>query len=111
MSVTFNFSRGFVKDVRQLRKRYRLVEDDIDDLMVEMEREGYRGDLMPDVGHEIYKIRVANQSARRGKRGGFRVLYIPLDADTLLFVHIYSKSDKVGTSLSEVRRILRDLTK
>ena len=109
MSITFNFSRGFVKDFKRLQKRYRLIEQDVDALMAEMEHESYRGDYMPNFGKELYKVRLTNRSARRGKRGGFRIIYARQADETCLFLHIYSKSDKNDTSASEIRRMLRDL--
>ena len=47
MPITFNFSRGFVKDFKRLRKRFRFIEQDIDNLMAEMEHESFRGDYAP----------------------------------------------------------------
>ena len=76
MSIKVQFSRGFVKDIKRLRKRYRLIEQDIESLMAEMAHESYRSDYMPKFGREVYKVRLTNRSARRGKRGGFRVIYL-----------------------------------
>jgi len=109
MQIRFNFSRDFLKDVRRLRKRYRFIEEDIDSLKEEMRHKGYRGVLLSGYEAPIYKVRLANRSARRGKSGGFRAMYIFLDNDTILFVHIYSKSDKAGVTAGEVGRILSDL--
>ena len=108
MSINFTFTRGFVKDVRQLRKRYRLIEDDIGDLLTEMVNENHRGDLVPSFGSEVYKVRIANRSARRGKRGGFRIIY-RYHNDNATFLHIYSKSDKSTVSAGEIKRMLTNL--
>ncbi len=109
MSIKFKFSRGFVKDVKRLRKRYRLIEQDVDSLIAEMEHESYRGDYMPKFGREVYKVRLTNRSARRGKRGGFRVIYVQLADESFLFLHIYSKSDQNDANPSEIWRRLREL--
>ena len=109
MPISFNFSRGFLKDVRKLRKRYRYIEDDIDSLKEEMRHQGYRGALLSGYEAPIYKIRLANRSARRGKSGGFRAIYYFIDDDTILFVHIYSKSDKNDASPREIQSFLRNL--
>ncbi len=109
MPVTVETTADFDQDVKQLKKRYRRILDDLRDLVAEVMDSGYRGDRLSGTGSEVYKLRARNSSARRGKSGGFRVLYIPQDADTLLFIHIYSKSDKAGISSGEVRRILRNL--
>ena len=109
MPIQFTFSRDFLKDVKQLRKRFRRIEDDIDSLLEEMEDTGYRGDRVPHVGEELFKVRLSNISARRGKSGGFRAIYLHEDEDALTFLHIYSKSDKNDVSASEIRRMLRNL--
>lgn len=109
MPISFNFSRGFLRDVQKLRKRYRFIEDDIDSLKEEMRHQGYRGALLSGYETPVYKVRLANRSARRGKSGGFRAIYCLIDEDTILFVHMYSKSDKNDASPNEIQSFLRDL--
>ncbi len=109
MSVRIVLFRDFLKDVKQLRKRYRQVEDDVEELVAEMERGNFRGDLLPGYSRDVYKVRLANRFARRGRRGGFRVIYSLLDANTVVYLHIYSKSDKDDVSRSDIDRMLRDL--
>lgn len=108
MPITFNYSRGFLKDVRKLRKRFRLIEDDIELLKEEMRNSQYRGVLVPYWGPNVYKVRLANRSARRGKSGGFRVIYLHKSEDSFRFLHIYSKFDKDDVSEVDIRRMLRD---
>ena len=91
-----------------MRKRYRRVEDDVEELVAEMERGAFRGDPLPGFGRDVYKVRLANRSARRGRRGGFRVIYSLLNVNTVVFLHIYSKSDKDDVSANEISRLLRD---
>ncbi len=109
MPIEFAFSRGFLKNVKQLRKRYRLIADDIEELLAEMESRDYRGDFMLDVSDGVFKVRLTNRSAQRGKSGGFRALYLRKEDDHFVFIHIYSKTDKNDVTASEIRSILRDL--
>ncbi len=109
MSVEFSYTNGFFKDVNRLRKRFRRIEDGIEALKAEMRRRESRGDLMPGYGVPLYKVRMANRSARRGKRGGFRVIYLEQSSASILFLHIYSKSDKDDVSEGEVHRMLGNL--
>lgn len=108
MPIEFTYSRRFVNDILRLRKRFRRVDEDVETLKVEM-RQGTLGDLMPGYGARLYKIRAANRSARRGKRGGFRVIYRHQHGDLIQFLHIYSKSDKDNVSAGFISRIVRDL--
>lgn len=109
MSVQFTYSKFFLKDVTSLRKRYRRILEDIDALEEEMRHHDYRGVLLSGLGAPVYKIRLANRSARRGKSGGFRVIYQLFDEDTIMFVHIYSKSDKDQASPGEIWRMIRNI--
>lgn len=109
MQIRFNFARGFLKDVRRLRKRYRFIEDDINALKEEMRHQGYRGALLSGYEAPVYKVRLANRSARRGKSGGFRAVYCFIDEGTILFVHIYSKTDQNDASAREVNERIRDI--
>ncbi len=109
MSIQFAYSKFFLKDLTRLRRRYRLIEDDLEALKADMRRDDYRGDLMPGYAVPLYKVRMANRSARRGKSGGFRIIYSLVNVNTVAFLHIYSKSDKSDVSASEISRMLSDL--
>ncbi len=107
MPVQFTYAKGFVKDFLRLRKRFHRIEADIEALKAELRR-AHRGELMTGYGLPLYKVRMANRSARRGKRGGFRVIYRFQNSETILFMHIYSKTEKENVSPSEINRMLRE---
>ena len=104
MPVRFRYLEDFAKDFARLRKRYRRIEDDLAALESELQHKNVRGDYVRGFGLPIYKIRMANRSARRGKRGGFRVIYYLQTSESILFIHIYSKSDQDDVSASELWR-------
>ena len=66
------------------------------------------GDRMREFGLELYKARLPNRSARRGKRGGFRLLYVLHGEEMATFLHIYSKSDNNDASRRKMGGFLRD---
>jgi len=74
------------------------MEHDIRACRRELESGEILGDRMREFGIEMYKARLPNRSARRGKRGGFRLLYVLHGEDAATFLHIYSKSDKNDAS-------------
>ena len=49
--------------------------------------------LGTDLGNCRYKIRLKNRSNNKGKSAGYRVVTYTKIEDTILLVHIYSKSD------------------
>ncbi len=109
MAVEFTYSEDFAKDFARLRKRYRRIEDDLAALEADMQHRNLRGVHLPGFDLPIYKVRMANRSARRGKRGGFRIIYYLQSSDKILFVLIYSKSDQDDVSDSDVWRRLRNI--
>ena len=109
MPLVIDTTSEFDRDVKKLKKRYRRIEEDLRNLLHEMENLNYRGRFVAGFGQAVYKVRLTNRSARRGKSGGFRVIYQRIDDDEFLFLHIYSKSDKSDVSEGEISRMLSDL--
>lgn len=68
------------------------------------------GDVVPGSGG-VRKIRVADRRRRKGKRGGFRVLFLdlPTSGRTLL-LHLYGK-DEADDLTSDEKKQIADLVK
>jgi mRNA-degrading endonuclease RelE of RelBE toxin-antitoxin system len=75
MLTTVNISAEAQKDVKHLKRKYPAVTRQLATLIDELEAGKRPGDKIPDIGHDVYKVRLANPSAQRGKSGGFRVIY------------------------------------
>ncbi len=50
------------------------------------------GDQVQGIGYAVYKVRVRNTDAGRGKRGGYRMICNLVDRDDVLLVAVYSKT-------------------
>lgn len=109
MPVEFTYSEDFAKDFARLRKRYRRIEDDLAALEADMQQRDLRGVHMQGYGLPIFKIRMANRSAGRGKRGGFRIVYYLQSSNSILFLLVFSKSDQDDVNVSEVWRRLANI--
>lgn len=60
------------------------------------------------MGYTVYKVRVRNTDAKRGKRGGYRIIYyLKTDIDVLL-VTIYSKAEQSDIGAKDVLQIIRE---
>ena len=96
----------FEANVSKLIRTYRLIGRDIARLSLELESGARPQDArLQRIGvPHIYKARLSNTSARRGARGGFRVIYRVTD-DTVLLLLIWSKSHRSDIPDSEIRRI------
>ena len=74
-----------------------------------MRKAGYRGLRMSGFGKTVYKVRLSNRSANRGKSGGFRAIYCLVEKEQRVFIHITSKTDKNDASPGEIIERLRDI--
>ncbi len=92
---------------KRLEKTYRLVHQDVERLIADLER-GVRPQdnrLQNMGGMEVYKARLPNSSARVGARGGFRVVYRVKGDTIILLLLIWAKSRTVDIPDSEIRRV------
>ena len=74
-----------------------------------MESDDRPGDIIRGTGYTVYKERLRNQSAGRGKSGGFRVIYYVQLADTVVLLTIYSKTDQSDISVREIQRLIAEI--
>ena len=100
---------GFDRDVRRLRKKYRLIAEDIKDLLLDFNRLGIHGELMVGFDREVRKVRLSNRPAKRGKSGGFRALYVVDNESTIRLIRLYSKTEEAALGRNEIRQILKSL--
>jgi len=73
--IRVNMARSFLRELKQLKKKYRHVRDDVEELVEQLQRGEKPGDLLQDVQEGVYKVRLANRDAQRGTRSGYRVIY------------------------------------
>lgn len=104
--VQVAFSDQFERDVRRLSKRDRRIRLDIQPMIEQLESGKLLGDQIPDIGYTVFKVRVRNSSAQKGKSGGYRIIYYLKTRDQILLVTMYSKSEQSDISAAEIREIL-----
>ena len=56
---------------------------------------------------DLFKVRIKNSDARRGKSGGYRIIYYLKTEDRILLVTIHSKSDKADVPAAEIRELIK----
>ena len=109
MPTKVNVPAPFLRQLRRLAKKYPKVLRQFDGLAQQLKLGERPDDKIPRVGYDVYKVRLANPSARRGKSGGFRVIYYLQLADSVLMLTIYSKTEQTDIRPEEIRRVLEDL--
>ena len=61
---------------------------------------------MVGIGYEAYKVRLPNRSARRGKSGGFRVIYYERETTLVLLLIVYSKTERSDIPNEAIIRLI-----
>jgi len=80
MPTKIELPRLFLRELRNLAKKYPAVLKQFERLSDQLKNDERPGDKIPGVGYDVYKVRLPNPSAQRGKSGGFRVIYYVHDA-------------------------------
>ena len=99
------YTPEFKRNLRQLAKKYRHLHDDIQPIIEQLVGGDKPGDQITGIQVEIFKVRAGNSDARKGKSGGYRVLY-QRKPDDVVLITIYSKSDQADVTAAEIRRII-----
>jgi mRNA-degrading endonuclease RelE of RelBE toxin-antitoxin system len=83
-----------------LARKYPAVTNTIIELMQQLSQGELLGDQVPGVEYLVYKTRLQNRSAGRGKSGGFRVIYYVKMTDFIVFISIYTKTEQKTSARS-----------
>ncbi len=100
----------FEKDLTRLAKRYPSSVDLVEELFEKIEDGKLEGTPITKLklkGNKVFKTRLENPDANRGKSGGFRVILYLVTSDNEVFpLTIYSKSDQEDISNKEIMNII-----
>ena len=109
MTTQVKLAESFVKELKRLTRKYRSAADAVDELILLLKHNDRPGALMAGLGQKVYKVRVPKQSARRGKSGGFRVIYLEHDETLVFLLVIYSKTESSDIPNEVLRRLIDEL--
>jgi mRNA-degrading endonuclease RelE of RelBE toxin-antitoxin system len=99
---------SFKKRLGRIERKYPKTIEEVESLIASLAQGERPGDRMPRVGYTVYKVRLPNRSARRGKSGGFRVIYYAQINERVTLLTIYSKTDDTDISLPEIQQLARE---
>lgn len=102
------YSTEFKRNLIRLSRRYRHIRADVEPIIAALVAGKTPGDQVTGVGVPVYKIRIRNSDARRGKSGGYRCLYYVGSPDQIVLLTIYSKSDAADIPLRVLRQLIED---
>lgn len=107
MPTSVNIPPDFKKQIKHLKRKYPSVTSELRHLVFQLQNGERPGDEVPDVGYAgVYKERLRNRSANRGKAGGFRVVYYAQFADLVFLLLIYSKTEVENIPANAIREVL-----
>jgi mRNA-degrading endonuclease RelE of RelBE toxin-antitoxin system len=109
MATKIEFSDHFVLRLKRLGRKYPAVFKELDALGDQLRQGLILGDQMGDIEYTVYKARLKNPSAGKGKSGGFRVIYYLRLEDHIILITIYAKTEQENISSAEIRQLIEDI--
>ena len=107
MSYRIIPTRKFLRELKQLAKRYVSIGEDVEALGISLAENPFQG---VDLGGGLHKVRMRISSKGKGKSGGARVitLLVQLSSEEkeIGLHYIYDKSERENITDGELREIL-----
>ncbi len=105
--ITVRFTPEFKRKLQKLAKRYPHIRTDVQPVIDQLQTGEVIGAQIPGIDYVIFKVRIRNRDARKGKRGGYRLLYYLKTETSIILITIYAKSDRSNISAEQIRRIVK----
>ena len=110
MSYEVHLTETFQKSIKALKKKYPRVKNDLLDEIKALEKDPLKGDPTPGWSKEIWKARAASSDVKKGKRGGFRLIYFWKAGETKVYLLVvYFKGEKTDITKKEIETLLKKL--
>ena len=111
MNYEIILTPSFKRRIRKLKKRFPLVKKDVRIAAEILLENPELGAMIPGAS-DVRKLRVRNSNLKRGKSGGYRLLYhFDRQAMRIGLLLLYAKSDRENITLKEIWNFLEELNK
>lgn len=100
------YSTAFKRQLKHLAHRYRHIKQDIEPVIKSLLAGDTPGDQLTGQGYTLYKVRAKNSDSRRGKSGGYRIIYYLKTEARCILVTLYSKSDQGDIEDDQLKKLL-----
>ncbi len=105
--VRLELTPEFKKNLKKLAKKYRNIRSDLELFIKELKQGNFSGDRISGLRDRvIYKVRIKNSDIRKGKSGGYRVIYLLQTKTSILLLTIYNKSEQEDIAIREIKDII-----
>lgn len=111
MSYDVVLTASFKRSLKPLQKRYPRVKQDVRIAIRTILETPHLGVVISGSGG-VRKLRLRNSDLRRGKSGGYRLLYLleELPSPRIYLILLYAKSDREDVTRQELQELLVELT-
>ena len=110
MSYEIYLPQTFQRCIKQLKKKFPRIKDDLSPLFQNLQEDPQMGDPIPGWNRKVWKIRVSSRDLKRGKSGAFRVIYLWTSWERILYpLFVYFKGEKEDISKAEIEALLKKL--
>jgi mRNA-degrading endonuclease RelE of RelBE toxin-antitoxin system len=106
--VQVEFTPEFKRNIRQLAKKYRHLQADVQPVIAQLESGQTPGTQIPRTGYTVFKVRIQNSDIQRGKRSGYRMIYYLKTPKLVLLITLYAKTEQGDIAAEQIRRIIRE---
>ena len=101
-----NTTAFFAQTAKKLRKKYPHIKNDLTPLVKKLKQGILEGDRLQGFEGNIYKVRVASSDQKKGKSGGFRVVYYAITEDEEInLIFIFPKASQENLTPNQTKRI------
>ena len=104
--INLQYTPEFKRSLAKLLRKYRNLREDLEPLLNELASGQTPGDRLQVTGAVLYKVRVRNNDAKRGKSGGYRVIYYLKTKEDIILVTLYSKTEQSDIQANKVQNII-----
>jgi len=110
MTYDVHLADTFQKSIKGLKKKYPHVKDDLLGQVKALEEDPSAGDPIPGWNKEVWKVRVASSDVKKGKRGGYRLIYFWKAGEMKVYLLVaYFKGEKEEITKKEIEMLLKKL--
>ena len=110
MTYDVHLTETFQKSIKALEKKYPHVKNDLFNQIKALEEDPSPGDPISGWNKEVWKVRAASSDVKKGKRGGYRLIYFWKAGEmTIYLLFVYFKGEKGDITKKEIESLLKKL--
>lgn len=95
MKHEIKITEYFSRQTKRLEKKYPHIRKDIFTVLTSVDAQPEIGERIQGLGKCIYKLRVPSSDMKKGKSGGFRIIYYVVERNKIIYLlSIYAKAKK-----------------